>query len=421
MNVTGIIAEYNPFHLGHMHQMNYIKEVFDSDYIIVVMSGDYVQRGTPALLPKHVRTEMALRCGADLVLELPVQISSASAEFFARGGVSLLDNLQVVNSLCFGSEEGNTERMLHMARILNQEPEEYKKLLQNFLKQGKSFPAARSQALKEYLCQTASPAKKSASVDSLLSSPNNILGIEYCRAILKLHSSIKPVTLKREGAAYHETSLLSGQNPSASAVRNFLTSGNIPETGHIQPKLSLLSPMLPPPSFALLKEALEKKEFLTEHDLDSILHYCLLSEVSGNFAQYADVSQELSDRIRNQLGSCRSFSQFAELLKTKELTRARIQRALLHILLHIKEAPPGLSWARVLGFKKDSAPLLKEIKKKGNIPLLTKPADAHKVLSPDSLSLLEENTRASNIYESLLCQKSGKTFKHEYQKQILII
>ena len=150
MNVTGIIAEYNPFHRGHKYQINYCRKELQADYVIVVMSGDYVQRGTPALLPKHLRAEMALRCGADLVLEMPVSVSTASAETFAMAGVSILDNLHVVEQLCFGSEYGEVSALQELAAVLVKEPKEYRVLLKTFLSEGLSFPAARSQALIEY-------------------------------------------------------------------------------------------------------------------------------------------------------------------------------------------------------------------------------------------------------------------------------
>ena len=150
MKTAGIIAEYNPFHKGHEYQIRYTKEKLKADYVIVAMSGDYVQRGTPALISKHARAEMALRCGADLVLEMPVSVSTASAEAFAMGGVSLLDGLGVVDMLCFGSESGEISALKELAEILVEEPEEYKKLLKSFLSEGLTFPAARSQALTEY-------------------------------------------------------------------------------------------------------------------------------------------------------------------------------------------------------------------------------------------------------------------------------
>lgn len=207
MKVTGIIAEYNPFHKGHKYQIDYCKKKLNSDYVIVAMSGDYVQRGTPALLPKHVRAEMALRCGADLVLEMPVSVSTASAEAFAMGGVSMLDGLHIVDSLCFGSEYGEVSALMELAEILVEEPEEYRQLLKEFLSNGLSFPSARCQALTEYFKNphnftgddfdgVLTPLLNQ--IVQILNSPNNILGIEYCKALLRLKSNIKPVTLKRQ-------------------------------------------------------------------------------------------------------------------------------------------------------------------------------------------------------------------------------
>ena len=411
MNVTGIIAEYNPFHMGHLYQINHVKEKLDSDYVIIAMSGDFVQRGAPGLLPKHIRAEMALRCGADLVLELPVQFSSASAEFFAHGGVSLLNGLGIVDQICFGSEEGDTEGMLLAAKILNQEPAEYQELLQAYLKKGMSFPAARSKALNGYLSLLPGSTQQTVSPE-LLSSPNNILGIEYCRAILSLNSHIKPVTLKRKGSGYHENTLSEGQLPSASAIRRFLQKAE---------DLSPAREMLPEPAFALLQQAFLHGEYVTEDDLDLLLHYRLLSSSAEDLASCADLSPQLADRIRNQLNYYQGFAQFAELLKTKELTRTRIQRALLHLLLNIKETPREAGYCRILGFRKDSALLLSEMKKNSSLPLLTKTADAKKILSSEDLKLLDTNTEASNIYESILCHKTGRAFRHEYQKQIVIL
>ena len=225
MKTAGIIAEYNPFHKGHEYQIRYTKEKLKADYVIVAMSGDYVQRGTPALISKHVRAEMALRCGADLVLEMPVSISTASAEAFAMGGVSLLDSLGVVDMLCFGSESGEISALRELAEILVEEPKEYKKLLKSFLSEGLTFPAARSQALTEYFKNprnfngddfdgVLTPLLNE--VTQILNTPNNILGIEYCKALLRLNSQIRPVTIRREGMGYHETTVPEGDSASSS-------------------------------------------------------------------------------------------------------------------------------------------------------------------------------------------------------------
>lgn len=408
MKIAGIIAEYNPFHKGHEYQITCTRKHFGADYVIVAMSGDYVQRGTPALLPKHIRAEMALKCGADLVLELPVSVSTASAELFAKGGVQLLENLGVVDFLCFGSESGSVSELKSLAAVLTEEPEEYKQVLKKHLSQGKTFPSARALALQEYI--------KTASCDSLkhaeeiLLSPNNILGIEYCKALLRIKSSIEPCTLKREGAGYHDTSLFN-QNPSASAIRkHFLSSEN---------NLKDMEEALPKEVFPVLLKAFTENAFVTEEDLSLLLHYRLLEEQKPEL--FLDVSPELSRRICNTRNKYQSFSQFVSLLKTKEMTQTRIQRALLHLLLQIRETPENIPFARVLGFRRESTPLLKEIKKRNSIPLVTKVSDAAKILAEPDQKLLYETVFASNVYESVLCQKTGKPFCHEFEKQLVIL
>ena len=230
MKVVGIIAEYNPFHRGHEYQIRYAKETLGADYVVIAMSGDFVQRGAPALMEKHVRAEMALLGGADLVLEMPVQTATASAEGFATGGVSLLDGLGVIDELCFGSECGDTEILMDVAEILVKEPYEYRDLLQQNLRAGMSFPAARSSALIGYIQEKIASGLNTLGTSSeyiglVLSSPNNILGIEYCKALLRLNSRIIPHALLRKGSGYHDTdfSLLSDDKfPSASGIRNLM-------------------------------------------------------------------------------------------------------------------------------------------------------------------------------------------------------
>lgn len=435
MKVTGIIAEYNPFHKGHKYQIDYCKKKLNSDYVIVAMSGDYVQRGTPALLPKHVRAEMALRCGADLVLEMPVSVSTASAEAFAMGGVSMLDGLHIVDSLCFGSEYGKVSALMELAEILVEEPEEYRQLLKEFLSNGLSFPSARCQALTEYFRNphnftgddfdgVLTPLLNQ--IVQILNSPNNILGIEYCKALLRLKSNIKPVTLKRQGMGYHETlaetdgsdrfSCTDGNTfASASAIRELLKATLTPET------ISRIASQVPDEISLLLASSLQRNEFLTEDALDPLLSYCILKENADSFCSYLDVSRDLAERIMNRSNELNGFLQAASFLKTKELTQSRIQRALLHIILGIREVPATVSYARVLGFRRESSTLLKEIKDSSSIPLITKLADANSLLDESGRSFLYETVFSSNLYEKLLCQKSSRNFVHEYQKQIVIL
>lgn len=435
MKVTGIIAEYNPFHKGHKYQIDYCKKKLNSDYVIVAMSGDYVQRGTPALLPKHVRAEMALRCGADLVLEMPVSVSTASAEAFAMGGVSMLDGLHIVDSLCFGSEYGEVFALMELAEILVEEPEEYRQLLKEFLSNGLSFPSARCQALTEYFRNphnftgddfdgVLTPLLNQ--IVQILNSPNNILGIEYCKALLRLKSNIKPVTLKRQGMGYHETlaetddsdrfSCTDGNTfASASAIRELLKATLTPET------ISRIASQVPDEISLLLASSLQRNEFPTEDALDPLLSYCILKENADSFCSYLDVSRDLAERIMNRSNELNGFLQAASFLKTKELTQSRIQRALLHIILGIREVPATVPYARVLGFRRESSTLLKEIKDSSSIPLITKLADANSLLDESGRSLLYETVFSSNLYEKLLCRKNGRKFVHEYQKQLVIL
>lgn len=435
MKVTGIIAEYNPFHRGHKYQIDYCKKELGADYVIVAMSGDYVQRGTPALLSKHVRAEMALRCGADLVLEMPVSVSTASAEAFAMGGVSMLDGLHIVDSLCFGSEYGEVSALMELAEILVEEPEEYRQLLKEFLSNGLSFPSARCQALTEYFKNphnftgddfdgVLTPLLNQ--IVQILNSPNNILGIEYCKALLRLKSNIKPVTLKRQGMGYHETlaetdgsdrfSCTDGSTfASASAIRELLKATLTPET------ISRIASQVPDEISLLLASSLQRNGFLTEDALDPLLSYCILKENADSFCSYLDVSRDLAERIMNRSNELNGFLQAASFLKTKELTQSRIQRALLHIILGIREVPATVPYARVLGFRRESSTLLKEIKDSSSIPLITKLADANSLLDESGRSLLYETVFSSNLYEKLLCRKNGRNFVHEYQKQLVIL
>ena len=407
MKTAGIIAEYNPFHTGHEYQIKYVKEKLGADFVVIAMSGDFVQRGTPALFSKYVRAEMALKGGADLILELPVSSSTASAELFAKGGVQLLDGIGVTDILCFGSECGDTHILMELAKLLVDEPPEFQAALRLNLKEGMTFPKARSQALTEVLPE---PWK----YQQVLSSPNNILGIEYCKAILREKSSISPVAIKREGNDYHEKSLAENIFPSASAIRKAIMDTHNART---------LENFLPESCRDVFFQTVSDHNYLLENDLDLIYRYRLLQETEELLCSYLDMSHSLARRILSCRNQYETFSQFANQLKTKDITHTRIQRALLHMLLHIHNVPEQIPYARVLGFRKSSASLLGEIKKRSHIPLLTKLSDASKVLeeNPHSLDLLEETTFSSNLYENILAQKKNASCIHEYQKQIIVL
>lgn len=412
MKVTGIIAEYNPFHNGHLYQLKTAKEAWDTDFIIIVLSGDFMQRGIPGILNKWERAKMALGCGADLVLELPVLSACASAEPFAAGGVTLLEKTGVVTDLCFGAESDDLPAFYKLADFLNREPAAYQDALRAQLRLGKSFPAAQNAALS--LCCGENPAD-----DALLSSPNNILGLSYVQRLLSLGSGITPRPLKRRGSGYHDTAL-SGPLASATAIRYFLCKPD-------GDALSGIQDQVPPAVFSILEAAQKDGDFLFSDDLSAMLHYKLLCECASGFTSYLDVTPDLSNKIRKNLSDFTCWSDFVLQLKSKELTHTRISRALLHILLNLTEEDFALAgifsfapYLRLLGFRKSAAPLLSAIKKNADIPLIAKLADAKSYLSDDACALLSKDIFAADVYRLALTAKTGKRLPNEFSHSPIV-
>ncbi len=411
MKVNAIVAEYNPFHNGHKYHMTEASRQTGADYTIIIMSGNYVQRGAPALLDKYTRARMALECGADLCLELPTCYAASSAEFFATGAVALADRLGVVTNLCFGSESGEIQILQQIASILLEEPEGYRNYLKAGLRQGLSYPIARTNALLQY------DSSLSAYRD-VLGTPNNILGIEYVKALMRRQSNISPITTMRVGASYHDRRLGEFQC-SAQAIRQALQSGQ---------SLDILCNQMPDNVFALMQQAHRDNRFLRSNDFSSALHYKLICESKNGYEQYLDISPELSDRIVKNLYRFNDYTGFCDLLKSKDMTYTRISRCLLHILLDIRKDTlrqnirlDYVPYAKILGFRKDSTELLGAIKTKSSIPLVSKLADAKELLPEASHTMLREEIRMNDIYQSVLAQKSKYPMANEYSTPLVII
>ncbi|CDC07273.1 uPF0348 protein HMPREF0992_00075 [Lachnospiraceae bacterium CAG:364] len=410
---VGIIAEYNPFHKGHEYQIQQAKEQTGANIAIILMSGDFVQRGTPAIFAKHQRTAMALLGGADIVFELPSFYACGSAEYFSSGAVSVFNALNSIDFLCFGSESGEIDTCRFLGKLLADEPKLYKKKLRSFLKQGLSFPAARKSALAEYLKEKDIPFS-----EDFLDTPNNILGIEYCKSLAAQNSSIAPVTIKRIGSSYHETSL-SSEYPSASAIRRELIAA-----WNTQKFLSdTLKNAQPPAVKDYLCALLENETFLIEDDFSLLLKYELMKNTPESLCAFSDMSPDLARRIYHHLNTFETFTQFAEQLKTKELTYTRICRALLHVLLNIPSDLPAISpaYVRLLGFKKESSSFLRILQKNSDIPIITKAADYKKLLPKEAHSLFEKDLFASNLYETVKCNKKSTAFTNDLQKPPIIL
>ena len=441
MKIVGLITEYNPFHTGHLYHMQKAKELTGADYCVVLMSGSFVQRGEPAIFDKYRRTKAALLAGADLVLEMPAVFSTASAHEFAAYGVALLSAIGV-DAVVFGSECGQIESLRQAAYALNHESAEFQERLQKGLKKGLTYPQARARALELEGIWT-----------SVLNSPNNILGIEYLRAAEVLHSPIEFYTISREGSGYHESALSEAKLPSASAIRGIIQksyenlSAEIPDSKS-ENLFKIWAPYLP----SVTHPAYEGAVPVFADDFSELLNMAVLQmqkSSTGDFlatanaavsfnassvdtnpqaaSRISDLSPELAARLVKPPYCPLSFEKWIQALKTRQLTYTRVSRALLHLVLGMREEDisrwkdEGYAlYARILGFRRQSSPLLSYLHKKSSIPLITKMADAAQNLSPSALALLEQEMYASHLYQTVRMRRGG-VFQNEYTEGLIFI
>ena len=393
MKVAGIIVEYNPFHKGHEYHIAETRRVTGADFVVAVMSGNFTQRGIPACLDKFTRTECALACSADVVLELPFCYATGSAEYFAEGAVMILDKLGCVDSLCFGTEaDVPISLYTETAAFLCEEPADYKKSLQAGLRAGLTFPQARLVAARPYL----SPAAL-----ALLESPNALLGLEYCKALYRRKSDISPYTITRVGAGYHEESVVSEGFSSATALRSLLTPGDS------FPQAFLTE--LPEEASALLVKKPYAPVFA--EDFLSLYRYAV-TEKADRLSTFADVSGELAGRLRKRFPSC-DYETFLGHIKTKQYTRTRIERCFLHVLSGLTQdaleqfRKNEVCYARILGFRETATSLLKTWKKTAQLPVLTKLAQKNKRCNVQENELLSFDLSATDLYNTVVQQRYG--------------
>lgn len=400
MKVTGIIVEYNPFHKGHEYHIAEAKRLTGADYVIAVMSGAFTERGIPACLDKFTRAECALACGADLVLELPFCYATGSAEYFATGAVAILDRLGLVDSLCFGTEAlADISLYMDTAAFLCDEPPAYRTSLKEHLKAGESFPKARLAAAEAFLSREAL---------SLLSTPNALLGLEYCKALLRRSSSIKPYPIKRIGSGYHDKTASAEGFSSATALRILLAKDGCFSDAFLAE--------LP----ASAGNILQKKPYAPLFAEDFFLLYRTAIDLRRDtLTSFSDVSPELAARLSARVGSC-LYEDFLSKIKTKQYTRTRIERCLLHILFGLSSETSDrfrsddVAYARILGFRREAAPLLKQLKKTASLPLLTKLAQKEMRCSPSENELLSYDIAAADVYSRVALQKYGVLLPDEF-------
>ena len=360
MKTLGIIVEYNPFHFGHANHLAKSKELTGCDTTIAVMSGNFVQRGEPAICDKWRRTQMALEAGVDLVIELPLYYATGAAGYFARGAVSLLDKSGIVDCMCFGSEWADIDALKNSAKSLLQEDEAFKNRLKENLSTGMSYPAARAKA----------------SLVNLPDTANNVLGVEYIKSLMQLESNIEPYTILRAPV-------------SAKDIRAELRSFNF--------------------------------NIADLDNLSTIFHYILRTH--EDLQGFVDVSEGLDNRLRNFAKGNMPISDIIAKSKTKRYTYLRLQRAVLHIILGITknnlsayEATGGPQYIRVLGFKKNHVELLKRLEHYSKLPIVTNLKNAK--LSDLATQMLEEEVKSSKVYSLAF---TNNAYFNEYAMPMKII
>jgi predicted nucleotidyltransferase len=388
MNITGIITEYNPFHNGHKLHLEETKRLSGAEGIICVMSGNFVQRGLPAILDKWTRARMAVLSGVDLVVELPTVFAVSSAEFFAKGAVDILTQTSVVNSLCFGSEAGDTKLIRRIAEILCDEPAIFREILKKNLSSGNSFVKARSLSLIEYFNHYTNVKFSAEKLEELLSSSNNILAIEYCKSIIKSKSSIEPLTIKRIGSSYNDKDL-SSNLASATAIRELLYSDLYSNK---------LYQYMPEPSANIIMDSFTSTNKLpSSNDFLPYIKYKLLAS-PNSFSKLPDSGEGLDNKFLKEINTVSSVDELIMKVKSKRYTYTRLTRLLCQYFLGFEHYDTSTlrltkpNYLRVLALNTTGAKIIKEIKKASNINIISK------VPKKIEDQMLQIDINASNIY-----------------------
>ncbi|MCI8352905.1 MAG: nucleotidyltransferase [Clostridia bacterium] len=387
--VLGIIAEYNPFHNGHLYHLNESKKAVNADYTVAIISGNFVQRGDTSLVDKWSKAEMAIKNGVDLVIELPLIYSISSAENFAEGAIKILNSLNIVDYLSFGSELCDVRILDDFAKILYNEPKEFVSILNHELGKGISYPKARENALLMYL----NDIRKYANV---LSCPNNILAIEYLKALKKYKSNIIPLSINRNKVDYNSTEIVDGM-ASATAIRKIAITNDVWSLRRAMPKSS----------FDIMYDSLRSGHTvpsITKFEKEII--YNLRKMNIAEIADLPDVSEGLEYSIKNAANSCNTIDELINIIKSKRYTTTRLKRILLYCLLGITKKDmqnsrkANMPYIRVLGFNDKGKDLLGGISHSN--PKLEIITSVKKYLETSNnkinRNMLEKDIFATNVY-----------------------
>ena len=417
MKILGIIAEYNPFHNGHEYQIKKAGEISGADYIIAIMSGNYVQRGAPAIFNKSIRAEMALNAGIDAVFEIPALFSGSSANDFAGYGISLLKILGA-DFISFGAENDNYKLLDTVAKVLTDKEQEL--AVKKHMEVGLNYAKARHNAIIEELKGNKEDINE---IKKLLGSPNNILAIEYLKSIRLNNVGIKPVIISRSGSGYHEKEIKENKFSSATAIRKLVSESNLDIFN------DSIKSAIPDKNINLFKSS----KSIFDDDFLFIVQRSILEKLSKgeDLSEYCDVSKELANTIEKNIFELenKSYSDFILRLKSKNFTYTRISRAIFHLLLNhkknmledVKSEKNMAAYPLLLGFKKEAGGLLSELKKRSELPIISKTSNAKDILSPISLKIFENNIYSDFLYNSIYFEKYGEKLCNPYRRNVVII
>lgn len=411
MKAVGLVTEYNPFHNGHLYHLNKAMELTGADISVAVMSGDFVQRGEPAVLDKYVRASMALNSGVNLVVELPVNYAVSSAESFAAGALKVLNYIKV-DSIAFGSESGDIEKLSRLAHILCDNEDTLYNEISKYTADGISYAAARQKTVENLTDKNTA---------AMLTSSNNILAVEYLKAIIKNNYAIKPYTVQRQGDAYNDTDIRSDY-ASATALRGNLKADNISKYIPVKAGLILSSNTnyiysddITEALFTRLLDILFASSYDKNVFIENVMKYPDVNkEIAGRLYKSAMdmITRTVPHRAGSKDNEAFSFGSLCEHIKTKEVPLSRIKRALVRITLGLDkkhmEKYSNAPYIRVLGFDKKGQEYLSYIRKTVEVPLITKTADYKEMLLDD--------IHAANIYNMIVAGKYGVKEQGDYVK-----
>ncbi len=384
----GIIAEYNPFHNGHLYQIQKAKELTGADTVIAVMSGNFTQRGDTSLINKFEKTKIALQNEVDMVIELPTIYSISSAENFALGGIKILNEIGNIDYLVFGIEEDNLQELQAIADVLVNENDKFKRTIKEELDKGNSYPKAREIALKKVL--------SSENVENVMQKPNNILAIEYLKALKITNSKIKPIAIKRKNTMHNDENI-NKNYASGTYIRKLFIENNFDEISKVVPKYT----------YERLLELKNQGTYVSSiNDFSDIVIYKIRTMTKEEISQIADVNEGLENSIKLASTTCKTIDEIIEKVSTKRYTKTRISRILTYILLDITKSEMEQSkntnqYIRVLGINKKCEGILKTI---NNDKLIT------------SLKKFEENNGENQLLN--IDKKATEIYTIKYPKSV---